>query len=81
MAKTIDKYLGDLYRAEFGDDELGLDENPQEFVRLLKRALKWKTHANLECVCEYLGATDDDRTETVEGCKAIIKESIDNGGA
>ena len=77
MSKTMQKYFDDLYRAEFGDEEQEIEANDKEFVRLLKRALKWKSYDNLAGVCEYLGSEDDDRVETVDGCKAIIKENID----
>ena len=46
-------------------------------VKLLKRSLSWKSHKNLEAVCVYLGAECDQRIETVDGCKAIIKEDLD----
>lgn len=78
MSKTMTKFFDDLHLAEFGDDELEIEANPKEYVRLLKRALKWKSHDRLEWVCEYLGAEADERTETLEGCKAIVKEDIEH---
>lgn len=77
MSKTMGKYLDDLHLAEFGNDDEGIQEDPKEFIKLLKRALKWKSFKNLEYVIEYLGAEDDERAESIEGCKEIIEESIE----
>lgn len=76
MSKTMEKYLEDLHLAEFGNDEEDIESNPRGFIKLLKRALKWKSFKNLEYVIEYLGAEDDERAESIEGCKAIIEETI-----
>lgn len=82
MSKTMQKYFDDLHWAEFGYrygevQPLYLRENKRAMVKLLRRALSWKTHKNLEAVCVYLGAESDQRIESVEGCKAIIKEDLD----
>lgn len=76
MSNTMRKYLADLELAEFGDDD-ELEPNAKEQIKLLKRALNWKSHANLQHVCTYLGAEDDERVETPEGCREIIQEDID----
>ena len=77
MSKTMQKYFNDLHRAEFGNDELEIEPDTKEQVKLLKRALKWKSHANLEYLCEYLGAESDERVDTLDGCKEIIREDIE----
>lgn len=82
MSKTMQKYFDDLHWAEFGYrygevQPLYPKENKRAMVKLLRRALSWKTHKNLEAVCVYLGAESDQRIESVEGCKAIIKEDLD----
>lgn len=77
MSNTMRKFLQDLHLAEFGDEESEIEANPREFKRLLKRSLKWKSLKNLEYVIEYLGAEDDERSESVEGCQDIIKETIE----
>lgn len=76
------KYFEDLHCAEFGyksgdPEPLYPSANPAKMVSLLRRALTWKSHKNLELVCEYLGAECDSRTSTVDGCKAIICEDIE----
>lgn len=77
MSKTLIKYFDDLHLAEFGNNKLDINKDIKTYIKLLKRALKWKSHKNLKYLCEYLGAESDERTETTEGCKAIIKEDID----
>ena len=82
MSKTMEKYLDDLHAAEFGyrSDEaepLYPKADAKAAAKLLKRALSWKSHKNLEAVCEFLGAECDERIETIEGCKAIIREDLD----
>lgn len=78
MSKTMDKYFQDLHLAEFGDDDEGIKENPKEVVKLLKRALKWKTFSRLEDVCIYLGHEDDERIKSIDGCKSIIMDNIES---
>lgn len=78
MSKTMDKYFQDLHLAEFGNEEEGIEENPREVVKLLKRALKWKTFSRLEDVCIYLGYEDDERIESIEGCKSIIMDNVES---
>lgn len=77
MSERMEKYFEELHLAEFGNEDEGIDANPREVIRLLKRSLKWKTHSSLEEVCIYLGAETDDRIETIEGCKSIIMEDIE----
>lgn len=84
MSKTMTKYFDDLFKAEFGYEkdadfvtQCYSKPNADEVIRLLKRALTWKSHKNLGAVCEYLGAETDERTSTVKGCKEIIKEDLD----
>ena len=76
MNARMTKFFEELHHAEFGNEELGIEEDPKEFIRLLKRAKKWESHENLILVCEYLGAEDDDRIDSLEGCKEIIEEDI-----
>ena len=82
MSKTMEKYFDDLHAAEFGykcgeEQPLYPEADKRQMVKLLKRSLSWKSHKNLEAVCVYLGAECDQRIETVDGCKAIIKEDLD----
>ena len=77
MNARMTKFFEELHHAEFGNDELEIQEDPKEFIRLLKRAMTWETHENLILVCNYLGYEDDDRIETFEGCKEIIGQNID----
>ena len=77
LTKTMAKYFDDLHKAEFESGEYNEDADPRQMVKLLRRATNWKNYENLLLVCEYLGAECDDRTETVEGCKAIINEDIE----
>ena len=77
MNERMTKYFEELHQAEFGDEDLDIQADEKEFIRLLKRAMSWKSHENLILVCEYLGAEDDERTESIEGCKEIIKEDIE----
>lgn len=77
MNETTRKYFDKLTLAEFGDEEQDIEPDNKEFAKLLKRALKWKTHDRLEWVCEYLGAEEDERVETIDGCKEIIKETVE----
>lgn len=74
----MDKYFEELHLAEFGDDESGIEENPREFKKLLKRAMTWKSFENVQAVVEYLGLDDgeDSRLESLEGCKELIGECI-----
>ena len=81
MNKTMDKFLEDLHVAEFGykygeDEPIYAREDKGTMLKLLRRALSWKTLKNLQDVCVYLGAETDDRIDTVEGCKAIIREDV-----
>ena len=73
----MDKYLQDLYNAEFGNTELDIDADDKEYRKLLKRCLNWKSYNNLYLVCEYLGAETDNRTDNIAGCKEIIKENLE----
>lgn len=73
----IEKYLQQLYAAEFESGEYEDEANPKEMIKLLKRAYNWKNHSNLQDVCTHLGAECDDRVETIEGCKEIIMEEIE----
>jgi len=77
MNARMTKFFEELYNAEFGNEELNIEEDPKEFIRLLKRAMKWETHENLILVCDYLGYEEDDRVETLEGAKEIIAETIE----
>ena len=82
MSKTMEKYFDDLHAAEFGyrcgEEEPRYPEaDKRQMVKLQKRSISWKSHKNLEAVCVYLGAECDQRIETVDGCKAIIKEDLD----
>ena len=82
MSKTMEKFFDDLHWAEFGyrygeAQPVFPKENKRAMVKLLRRSLSWKTHKNLQAVCVYLGAECDERIESVEGCKAIIKEDLD----
>ena len=81
MNKTMDKFLEDLHLAEFGykygeEEPLYPREDKEAMLKLLRRALCWKTLKYLRLVCVYLGAETDDRIDTVEGCKAIISEDV-----
>ncbi len=71
----IRNFLNELHDAEFGGVET--EPNPAKELKLLQRALRWKSHKHLEKVCVFLGAEDDDRIDTVEGCKEIIQEDVD----
>lgn len=77
MNARMTKFFEELHHAEFGDEELGIEEDPKEFIRLLKRAKKWESHVNLILVCEYLGYEEDDRVETLEGAREIIAETVE----
>lgn len=68
------EFLNELHEAEFGSIET--EPNPAKELKLLQRALGWKSHKNLEKVCVFLGAEDDVRIDTVEGCKEIIQEDV-----
>ena len=81
MNKTMEKFLEDLHVAEFGykygeEEPIYAREDKDAMLKLLRRALSWKTLKNLQYVCVYLGAETDDRIDTVEGCKAIISEDV-----
>ena len=81
MANRVntDKFFNDLHNAEFPTDESGveLETNHKEMIKLLKRAYNWKSLENLQLVMEYLGYDDDSRSETLDGCKEIINETIE----
>lgn len=73
----MENYFEKLHAAEFGNDVDGTEANPREFVKLLKRALTWKTLSNLQDVCLYLGADESDKpVDSVEDCKAFIESTI-----
>lgn len=76
MNARMTKFFEELHNAEFGNEELEIEEDPKEFIRLLKRAMKWETLENLQLVCDYLGYEDDERYETLEGVREIISENI-----
>lgn len=37
MNARMTKFFEELYNAEFGNEELDIEEDPKEFIRLLKR--------------------------------------------
>ena len=77
LSKTMVKFIKDLRDAEFRSGPYMEESDPRKMVQLLRRAMSWKSHKNLEYLCEYLGAEADERCNTVEGCKLIIKEDLD----
>ena len=77
MNARMTKFFEELHHAEFGNENLGLDEDPKEFIRLMKRAMKWESYENLLLVCEYLGIEDDDRLDNIEGVREILSETIE----
>lgn len=82
LSKRMAEFMDNLYEAEFGykpngSEPLYPEPNPKQMVRLLKRALSWKTHKNLIAVAEYCIGDYDERTETVNGCKEIIREDLE----
>lgn len=81
MSKTMGKFLDDLHQAEFGyryNEPVPLypRENPEKMVALLQKGLQYKTLKTLTPIAIYLGYECDDRIETVDGCKSIIRENI-----
>lgn len=78
MNPRMTKFFEELHLAEFGNEEKDIKADDKEFIRLLKRAMKWETLENLQLVCDYLGFEDDDRYETLEGVKEMINETIEN---
>ena len=77
MNARMTKFFEELHHAEFGNDELEIQEDKKEFIRLLKRAMQWESYENLLLVCDYLGIEDDDRLDSLEGVKEIISETIE----
>lgn len=77
MNARMTKFFEELHQAEFGNDDLDLQSDEKEFIRLLKRAVQWESHENLQLVCDYLGLDDDDRYETLEGVREMISETIE----
>ena len=78
----MEKFFDELHKAEFGygyNEETPLYPKSDKamMIKLLKRALSWKTYDNLYEVCVYLGAESDERAKTIEGCKMIISEDLD----
>lgn len=81
LSKTMEKLLDDMHQAEFGyrygeTEPLYTHVNPEKMVKLLQKALHYKTLRTLQPIATYLGYESDDRFETVEGCKNIIRENI-----
>lgn len=80
LSKNMNNYLDDLHKAEFGyyygQEVLYPKPNPERVVSLLEKALLWSKYVNLEALAIYLGYETDDRIETREGCKSIIRENI-----
>ena len=77
MNARMTKFFEELHQAEFGNDDLDLQSDEKEFIRLLKRAVQWESHENLQLVCDYLGLEDDERYETLEGVREMISETIE----
>ena len=82
LSKRMNDFIDELYEAEFGykpngPEPLYPEAKPQKMSSLLKRALSWKTHKNLRAVAEYCIGDYDERTETVDGCKEIIREDLE----
>lgn len=81
LSKKMEKYLDELHYAEFGyyygeDKPLYPKPNPARMVHLLSLALQFGWYKNAEAVAIYLGYEDDDRIDTLDGCKSIIQENI-----
>lgn len=80
LSKRMNNYLDDLHKAEFGysygHEVLYPKPNPERVVSLLEKALLWSKYDNLEALAIYLGYETDNRIETREGCKKIIRENI-----